>query len=231
MPALKKKRLQAKQQRASGGFRFNSGLANDLLELTIDPMYFPKEQSGESNLNVDILPCVFSLIGETIEESDEEDVDKPGSTCQVGRKRPYAAVTNNIEILDEPDLETADVESSVQKACDFWKALLSEESQKFPIKPVKKYPATYSGMSRSAVCACEWQLEQAEIGSQKVTHFFHPKLKQHTPAPSPSPVPQQAIKVVDIDSDEEISGLHMDDPPRSEGALTPADESSDEFMS
>ncbi|KAF8572719.1 hypothetical protein K439DRAFT_1643429 [Ramaria rubella] len=73
MPALKKRKLQAKQQRASNGFRFNSGLTNDLSELSIDPMYLPEE---ESDSDVDSLPCVFSLIGETVEESEEEDVDK-----------------------------------------------------------------------------------------------------------------------------------------------------------
>ncbi|KAF8574631.1 hypothetical protein K439DRAFT_1642072 [Ramaria rubella] len=73
MPALKKRKLQAKQQRASNSFRFNSGLANDLSELSIDLTYLPEE---ESNSNVDSLPCVFSSIGETVEESEEEDVDK-----------------------------------------------------------------------------------------------------------------------------------------------------------
>ncbi|KAF8587925.1 hypothetical protein K439DRAFT_1630238 [Ramaria rubella] len=72
MPALKKRKLQAKQQRASNGFRFNSGLADDLSELSIDLTYLPKE---ESDSNVDGLLCVFSLIRETV-ESEEEDVDK-----------------------------------------------------------------------------------------------------------------------------------------------------------
>ncbi|KAF8573917.1 hypothetical protein K439DRAFT_1642591, partial [Ramaria rubella] len=56
MPVLKKKKLQVKQQRASNGFRFNSGLTDNLLELK------------ESNSDVDVLPC----------ESEEEDVDKSG---------------------------------------------------------------------------------------------------------------------------------------------------------
>ncbi|KAF8587729.1 hypothetical protein K439DRAFT_1630491, partial [Ramaria rubella] len=78
--------------RASNGFRFNLRLADDLSELSINPMYLPEE---ESDSDVDGLPCIFSLIRETVEES-EEDVNKSGLPCQIGQKRPYAAVADDI---------------------------------------------------------------------------------------------------------------------------------------
>ncbi|KAF8578897.1 hypothetical protein K439DRAFT_1638493 [Ramaria rubella] len=40
----------------------------------------------ESDSDVDGLLCVFSLIAETVEESEEEDMDKSGLPCQVDRR-------------------------------------------------------------------------------------------------------------------------------------------------
>ncbi|KAF8577505.1 hypothetical protein K439DRAFT_1639654 [Ramaria rubella] len=40
----------------------------------------------ESNSDVDGLLCIFSLITETVEESEEEDMDKSGLPCQVDHR-------------------------------------------------------------------------------------------------------------------------------------------------
>jgi len=41
MPVLKERVLEAKQQRASGASNFDSGLADSLLDLLLDPTYVP----------------------------------------------------------------------------------------------------------------------------------------------------------------------------------------------
>ncbi|KAF8587728.1 hypothetical protein K439DRAFT_1652205 [Ramaria rubella] len=96
-------------------------------------------------------------------------------------------------------------------------------------KQIKKFPATYSGTSRSVVFACQRQLQQAAMGSRKMTHFFHPKLKERACAPSPSPVSQEGSTI--IDNDDQGSSKYTDGSLTTEAAPAPADEPSDEFRS
>ncbi|KAF8576561.1 hypothetical protein K439DRAFT_1538890 [Ramaria rubella] len=88
-------------------------------------MYLPKE---ESNSNVDGLPCVFSLIGETVKESEEEDVDKSGLPCQIGQKRPYAAVADDM-------MEDMEIYRCIQLSSLFRKGLNAKQAE----YAVKKY--------------------------------------------------------------------------------------------
>jgi len=120
MPALKKRALQAKQQSASGGLTFDSGLADSLSDLILDPSYVPEEGSGEEDFDFDEFPCVFSLIEEDVTEVDIVEGDCCVIDANIGEKRSFRALQDGTRHVLEGDLETDRAISSAQTTCKFW---------------------------------------------------------------------------------------------------------------
>jgi len=127
MPALKKRALNAKQQRLSGSNTFNSGLMESLSELVIDPTYVPDDESGEED--TDEFPCVFTLIEGRVESVDlEEDKEVNSVTINIGEKRSHEAVEDELSDRPVSILETDKAISLSGILCKFWKDLFVKVS-------------------------------------------------------------------------------------------------------
>ncbi|KAF8480617.1 hypothetical protein JB92DRAFT_3133121 [Gautieria morchelliformis] len=127
MPPLKKRSRQAKQQRVSGGKCFDAGLADELLDVEMDPTYSPEggpEEADNVEFDADF-PWAFSLLEPTEEAGTDEE--GPVELVQIGSKR-------NVDIFEEEDsedetggmdLEAECAEAAARKSCEFWKKVFA----------------------------------------------------------------------------------------------------------